>query len=152
KLADIVLTAIEQAPDPIEVTDLDARLFYVNRAWASYFDYRRAEVLTKTTGSLVRDDAEPAHDRAFLHFTLAALRRRDTWLGVMGSRSRSGNRRFNEVSVSPFDAVERRQAGNLAIRRDLAHRQDRDQALATVHKEFRSVLAAMPDALVVLRS
>jgi PAS domain S-box-containing protein len=150
-LANVLLTAIDGAPDPIEISDREARLFYVNEAWRNYFNYGDAAVVSETVGALVRDDENPVHDSAYVQFTFSELCKRREWLGVLGSRSRDGQRRFNEAMVSPFDAAERSHHGNLAIRRDLSHRQNRDEALASAHREFRAVLAAMPDAVIVLR-
>src|SRR5690606_18310410 len=116
-----------------------------------YFEYRDVRLLGATVGSLVRDDAKPVHDDAYVEFTFSELSKRREWLGVLGSRSRDGQRRFNEARVSPFDDEARKYYGNLAVRRDLSHRRSRDEALASAHREFRAVLAAMPDAVVVLR-
>ncbi len=150
-LADMVFRAVEQAPDPIELTDIDARLFYANRAWLQYFDYRPDEVLGNTAGSLVRDDISPVHDAAFLQFSMAEVARKRSWLGVLGSRNRGGDRRFNEAMVAPFEAPELGLRGNVAIRRDLEHRALRDAALTQAHKDLRDMLRAVPDAFVVLR-
>lgn len=150
-VADLLLTAIESGPDPLELTDQTARVFYVNPAWHRYFDYGPSAVVGHELAGLVRDDDKPAHDKAYVEFTSAQLKKRLYWLGTMGSRTSDGQRRFNEVMVSPFDDSSRGHHGNLAIRRDLAHRQGRDAALATVHREFRAVLAAIPDAVIVLR-
>src|SRR5690606_26115442 len=143
--------AVEQAPDPIELTDIDARLFYANRAWLQYFDYRPDEVWGNTAGSLVRDDKSPVHDAVFLQFSMAEVARKRSWLGVLGSRNRGGDRRFNEVMVAPFEAPDLGLRGNVAIRRDLEHRVARDAALTKAHQEVRNMLAAIPDAVAVLR-
>ena len=150
-LASVLLTAIDHAPDPIEISDRDACLFYVNEAWRKYFDYRDTAIVGETVGALVRDDANPVHDSAYVQFTFSELCKRREWLGVLGSRTRDGERRFNEARVSPFDDASHHHHGNLAIRRDLSHRQGRDEALTSAHREFRAVLAAMPDAVIVLR-
>lgn len=150
-LAEVLLTAIEQAPDPLELTDCHARLLYVNPAWRRYFDYTQQDAIGRLTGELVRDETNPVHDAAYVQFTFRQLNKRREWLGMMGSRTRDGARRFNEVHVSPFGDAALGHRGNLAVRRDLTHRDGRDAALAAAHREFRSVLAAMPDAVIVLR-
>ena len=102
-LASVLLAAVDAAPDPIEITDRRACLFYVNDSWRSYFEYRDVRLLGATVGSLVRDDAKPVHDDAYVEFTFSELSKRREWLGVLGSRSRDGQRCFNEARVSPFD-------------------------------------------------
>lgn len=150
-VADVLLSAIEQAPDPVELTDRRARLLYVNRAWRQYFDYEDGAALGLSPGELVRDAAQPVHDASYVQFSWSELRKRREWLGTMGSRNRHGERRFNEAHVSSFKGPLANYEGNVAIRRDLTQRASRDAALASAHREFRSVLAAMPDAVVVLR-
>src|SRR6185295_1950857 len=56
-----------------------------------------------------------------------------------------------EVNVGPFAAGEAGFLGNVAVRRDVANRVHRDEALAIAHREFTSVLSAVPDGVVVLR-
>lgn len=150
-LGSVLLTAIDSAPDPIEISDRAASLFYVNDAWRKYFNYRDTSIVGAAVGALVRDDANPVHDSAYVQFTFSELCKRREWLGVLGSRTSDGQRRFNEAMVSPFDEQALNHHGNLAVRRDLSHRQSRDEALASAHREFRAVLAAMPDAVIVLR-
>lgn len=150
-VADVLLSAIEHAPDPVELTDRQARLLYVNRAWRQYFDYEDVAALGLSPGELLRDATQPVHDATYVEFSWSELRKRREWLGTMGSRNRSGESRFNEAHVSSFMGPAQSYEGNLAIRRDLTQRASRDAALATAHREFRSVLAAMPDAVVVLR-
>lgn len=151
RLADIVFAAVEQAGDAIEVTDRAARLIYANAAWGEAFGYVPQEVAGRTVGSLFRDPDEPVHDRAFYQFTLNTLARGNPWLGVIASRAQSGGRVLMEAHVSPFDAAAGEFRGNLAVRRKLDHRADRDRALTVAHHEFRAVLANLPDGVVVLR-
>src|SRR5690606_7812816 len=149
RLADIVFAAVEQAGDPIEVTDRAARLIYANSAWGEAFGYVPQDVTGRTVGSLFRDPDEPVHDRAFYQFTLNTLARGNPWLGVIASRAQSGGRVLMEAHVSPFDAPEGEFRGNLAVRRKLEHRADRDRALTVAHHEFRAVLSNLPDGVVV---
>ncbi len=149
RLAQVVYGAIEQAADAIELTDQNARLIYVNRAWERFSGYARAEALGQTVGRLFRDTVAPVHDAAFYQFTLASLTAGKPWLGALVCRTRDGSRVLCEVNASPFEADAFR--GNLAVRRDLTHRRERDAALASAHAEFRQVLSALPDGVAVLR-
>lgn len=151
RLADVVFTAVSQAADPIELTDAEARLFYANEAWERFFGYPTAAALGQTVGRLLRDPVDPLHDRAFYQFTLATLAGGRSWLGALACRTEDGKRVFCEAHVSPFAAEPQGFRGNLAIRRDIAHRRERDEALAIAHHEFRGVLAAIPDGVAVLR-
>lgn len=149
RLAEVVFAAVEQAPDAIELTDREARLMYANPAWERFFGYDRTEVVGSTVGRLFRDPVQPLHDPAFYQFTLNALRAGLPWLGTLACRTGDGGRVFCEVNVSPVSVPEFR--GHFAVRRDTRHRVERDEALAIAHREFRSVLAVVPDGVTVLR-
>lgn len=150
-LASIVLAAVEQADDAVEITDRTARIVYVNQAWQRIFGYSSSEALGKFLSELVRDRARPAHDASFYRFTEARVTAGKSWLGVLTSATRSGAPHLNEANVTPFDADTETFHGNFVVRRDIAHRAERDAALLAAHREFRGVLSAVPDGVAVLR-
>ena len=151
RLAEATLDAIAQAPDAIELTDSDARLFFANAAWERRFGYRLSDVAGRTVGSLFREPATPLHDAAFYQFTMTTLASGRPWLGAIAGRASDGHRVMSEVNVGPFVADRAGFRGNVAVRRDVAHREQRDEALAVAHHEFSNVLSAIPDGVVVLR-
>jgi two-component system cell cycle sensor histidine kinase/response regulator CckA len=149
RLARLVWTAVEQAPDAIELTDRHGRLFHVNAAWETFSGWSREEIVGKTVGAVFRDPVEPLHDPAFYQFTMARLHEGKPWLGALACRTRDGGRAFCEVHVGPFGDPGAK--GHFAVRREVTHRLERDEALAVAHSQFRSVLAALPDGAAVLR-
>jgi PAS domain S-box-containing protein len=151
RLAELMYQAVQQAADPIELTDTQARLMYANAAWERTFGYAASEVMGQTVGKLFRDPVAPLHDNAFYQFTLASIAQGRAWSGALACRARDGTRVFCEPMVSQFDAREQGYSGNIAIRRSLAQRAERDAALAIAHNEFRAVLGSLPDAVAVLR-
>lgn len=151
RMAELVFQAVEQAADPIELTDSDARLLYANQAWERTFGYVVQDVMGQTVGQLFRDPVAPVHDRAFYQFTLASIAEGRAWSGALACRARDGSRVYCEPMVSQFDAHELGFRGNIAVRRNLTQRAERDAALANAHHEFRAVLTAVPDAVAVLR-
>lgn len=150
-LARSALAAIEQSIDPMELTDRHARLVHVNDAWVQLTGYSRAEAIGQPIAALMRDPVAPLHDPSFYQYTMDTIRGGRAWIGVVTGRGRDGQRLVREVSVSPFFAPEAF-AGNLAVRRDLGQRTEREEALARAHHEFRAVLAALPDGIAVLRA
>ncbi|MEZ4240573.1 MAG: ATP-binding protein [Myxococcota bacterium] len=151
QLAETVFAAVSQAPDPMEITDRNARLMWANAAWERFFRYGVSDAVGRTVGQLFRDPVRPVHDRAFYQFTLSRLDEGAPWLGTLACRTGDADRVFVEVHVAPFDADLQHVSGNFAVRRDVAHRVERDEALIIAHHEFRSVLAAIPEGAAVLR-
>jgi two-component system cell cycle sensor histidine kinase/response regulator CckA len=152
RLGEIALEAMSRAADALELTDREARLLFVNDAWERLFGYRRQEALGRTVGELFRDRETPQHDPSFYRFSLQSIETDGAWFGMVTSRAKNGEHVHCEVAASPFEADDSRVLGNFAIRRDLRHRRDREAALTSAHREFRAVLASIPDAVVVVRS
>jgi PAS domain-containing protein len=152
-LANWMLAAVEHAADPIELTDCTARLVFTNAAWQATFGYPPALSLGRTPRQLFRsgDDARPL-DHAFFQFSLDAIAEGEPWLGTLTNRTHCGQQVLVEASVARFTSPDASFVGNLAIRRKLEHRQARETALMAAHYEFRAVLSAIPDGVVVLRS
>jgi PAS domain S-box-containing protein len=151
-LASWALAAVEQATDPIELSDCTARLVFTNAAWQATFGYPPALSLGRTPRQLFRggDDSRPL-DHAFFQFSLDAIAQGEPWLGTLSNRTQSGQQVLVEASVGRFSSPDARFVGNMAVRRKLEHRQARETALMAAHYEFRAVLAAIPDGVVVLR-
>ncbi|HEY3498058.1 MAG TPA: ATP-binding protein [Polyangiaceae bacterium] len=150
-LGRLLLAAVDQAADAVEITDRSARVVFVNRAWQRVFGYSSFEALGRYASELVRDKARPAHESSFYRFTEKRVTAGEPWIGVLNSSTRDGQSHLNEVTVSPFDADAGDFRGNFVVRRDVAHRAQRDSALLSAHTEFRGVLSAIPDGVTVLR-
>lgn len=151
-LARWVFAAVEGATDPIELTDCTARFVYTNAAWQATFGYPPAMSLGRTPRQLFRggEDDRPL-DHAFFQFSLDAIVQGEPWLGTLTNRTRSGQQLMVEASVARFVAEGADFVGNIAVRRKLEHREARETALMAAHYEFRAVLSAIPDGVVVLR-
>ena len=149
QVADRVFEAVQQMPDPFEITDRDGRMTYANGAWREAFGHDLRDRYGDTVASLFRDGEAPVHDTTFYRYTMSTIQQGASWIGALACRTASGAVRFAEAHVGPFTA--QRFQGNVAIRRDLSSRAERDSALARVHHEFRRVLSALPDGATVLR-
>lgn len=151
ELAAILAAAAEQAADPLELSDQHGMLFYVNGAWERFTGYERDEALGQTAGAIFRDPIASLHDPAFYQYAMAELRAGRTWMGAISGKVKDGKRVFGEANVAPFEAPTVGLRGHVAVRRDMAHRTERDHALVSAHREFRAVLSAITDGVCVLR-
>ncbi|RYZ03996.1 MAG: PAS domain S-box protein [Myxococcales bacterium] len=151
ELAAILAAAAEQAADPLELSDPQGRLFYVNSAWERFTGYERAEALGRTAGAIFRDPIESLHDPAFYQYAMAELHAGRSWMGAISGNVKGGRRVFGEANVAPFEAPSAGLRGHVAVRRDMVHRTERDHALVAAHREFRAVLSAIADGVCVLR-
>jgi PAS domain S-box-containing protein len=148
--ARIVRAAVDNAIDVFEVTDTDVKVLYLNRAFERVMGYPREEFLGRTFARL-RDPAAPKHDEAFYRFNTAPENLRRGWVCSLGSRHRDGSTVFNEVAITTFEDPRDAVSGNVSVRRLTRDREGRERAMAAAHMEFRNVLAALPEALAVIR-
>lgn len=151
ELGAALMVALDAAHDPIEMTDGEVRLLYVNPAWERHTGYARGEVVGRFV-SLLRDPEAPVHDPAFYRYTEHAIDQEGRWLGFVASRAKDGRRLSQEVAVSRFGLPGDRFCGHFAVRRALHKRAAREEALALSHLELRSLLLAFPVPMVVLRA
>jgi PAS domain S-box-containing protein len=149
RMARTVLAAVEQAADPIELSDPEGRLFFINGAWQRFTGYRPDQALGATAGQLFRDPESSPHDPHFYRFAMAELHAGRPFLGALSGRVEGGRQVFAEAHVAPFQLGKLK--AHIAIRRDLSDRSQRDLALLAAHREFRGVLAAITDGVCVLR-
>jgi PAS domain S-box-containing protein len=150
RLSAVVRAAVEASLDSVEITDQSVRVIYVNAAFERFTGYSRDEVVGGTL-TILRDPDAPKHDPAFFQFAEDEVRRVGQWSSYIGSRRRDGAPIQSEVGVSAFDASAHGVLGQIALRRDLTRRGAREAALAMAHMEFRNVLAALPQAVAVIR-
>ncbi len=134
---DMLAVFLENVADPIEVTDSQARLLYVNPAYERKSGYRQDEIIGKTPGQMFRPDgADPETYRPISE----ALDRGEEWRGELPQKKKDGTIWQAQASISPvFDA-----AGHIthyvAIKRDISILvRDRDLLESLIHDRTREL-------------
>ncbi len=150
RLERLLLDAIAQGADPIELTDRRAFVLYVNRAWEGLTGYSAEEAVGRPLAELLRDPIDPVHDASFYQYAMDVLKQGRPWIATMASRGKDGRRLMQELTVTPVTGDDHAQAC-LATRRSVHGRMEREVALARAHHEFRAVLSGMPAGVAVLR-
>ncbi len=111
--------AVEQSPNMIVITDLDARIEYVNAAFEWLTGYSRAEVVGENPRILRSARSREVTDYAALW---ATLRAGQTWQGEFCNRRKNGEECIEFARITPIRQADGRVSHYLAIKEDITER------------------------------
>ena len=110
--------AVEQSPESIVISDLDARIEYVNEAFVRHSGYSREEVLGRNPRILQSGRTPPAvHEQMW-----AALTRGQPWKGEFVNRRKDGTEYVEFAIVAPVRQPDGRVTHYIAIKDDITER------------------------------
>lgn len=113
-----ISVAIEQSPNAVQITDIDARLEYINPAFETLTGYRREEALGRNPSFLASGLTSPATYASLW----ASLRRGETWQGELINRKKSGEIFTEYAFISPVRQPDGRVTHYLALKEDVTER------------------------------
>jgi PAS domain S-box-containing protein len=107
--------AIEQSPDSIVITDLDADIEYVNDAFLRVTGYERDEVMGRNP-RILQSGATP---RAHYDSLWATLTRGESWKGEFYNRRKDGTEYIEMCHVAPLRQADGRITHYVAVKQDI---------------------------------
>ncbi|WP_295458218.1 PAS domain-containing protein [uncultured Thiodictyon sp.] len=122
--------AVEQSPSSIVITDLAARVEYVNDAFVRTSGYARAEVLGQNPRILRSGHTPPAIYQALWGALIAGR----TWRGELINRRKDGSEYVELVTIAPIRQPDGSITHYLAIKEDVTETRRLEQDLAG-HRE-----------------
>lgn len=129
----LLATAIEYAADAIEITDTEAKFEYVNPAFEKTTGYTRAEVLGKTSASLLRSGK---HDAAFYQQMSNTISSGGIWSGTYIGKRKDGSLYYQEATISPVCNSAGKIIHHVAVKRDITERKRLEERLAKINECF----------------
>src|ERR1035437_1186022 len=133
---DRLTAAIEQVTESVVITDLHARITYVNRAFERVTGYSRAEVIGRNPRFLKSGLQTPW----FYDAMWASLTNGLPWVSDFINRRKDGSLYTEEVAISPIRDSSGSIASYVAVQRDVTH----ERALverATQRAQERALIA-----------
>ncbi|HZW24079.1 MAG TPA: PAS domain S-box protein [Gallionella sp.] len=137
---------VEQSPNSIVITDLDANLEYVNEAFVRATGYSREEAIGQNP-RILHSGKNP---RAIYDEMWAHLTRGETWRGELINRRKDGSEYVEAILVSPVRDTGGRTTHYLAIKEDITERKRVEQALLESEQKFRVMTASAQDAIAMV--
>ena len=110
-----LISAIAQVAESIVMTDLDARVVYVNPAFERLTGYTRGEVLGKNPRVL----KSGRHGEAFYTGLWDALKAGESWSGRFINRAKNGKLFTEEATISPVVNRKGETINYVAVKRDV---------------------------------
>ncbi len=110
-----LLTAIEQSPETILITDTDGTIQYVNPGFETVTGYTRKEVLGKNSRILKSGQ----HDEAFYREMWETINNGRVWSGHFVNRKKDGTLFQEEATISPVKDESGRIINYVAVKRDV---------------------------------
>ena len=127
--------AVEQSPESIVISDLDARIEYVNEAFVKHSGYSREEVIGQNP-RLLQSGKTPRETHLAMW---AALSRGQPWKGEFINRRKDGSEYVELVTMTPVHEPDGRITHYLAIKDDITEKQKMTREL----EEHRHHLEAL---------
>lgn len=110
--------AVEQSPDSIVITDLDARIEYVNAAFISYTGYRPDEVIGRNP-RMLHSGKTPRKTYQDLWGTLSQGR---TWKGEFHNKRKDGSEYIEFAIITPIRQADGRITHYVAVKEDVTEK------------------------------
>ncbi|MBN8450339.1 MAG: PAS domain S-box protein [Candidatus Accumulibacter sp.] len=111
--------AVEQSPESIVITDIDARLVYVNEAFVRNTGYSREEALGKNPRILQSGRTPPETFESMW----ADLSQGKPWKGVLFNRRKDGSDYVEFVIITPIHEADGRVTHFVAVKEDITEKQ-----------------------------
>jgi PAS domain S-box-containing protein len=119
---------VDQSADAIVMTDMSAKITYVNRFFEQNTGYSAAEVLGQPVWSL--DSGQP--DQAVFKHMTETLRAGQIWTGRMISRRKDGSLFYEDAMTFSIKDALGRSTGFAAILRDVTERQQHEREMEAI--------------------
>jgi len=134
-------TAIEQSADAVVITDVDARIEYVNPAFERVTGYTRDEVL----GQNPRILNSGAHGPAFFAAMWDALKSGQSFVADITNRRKDGSLFQEEAVISPISDQEGTITSYVAVKRDITRERGYEAAQKRQARERALVAGTLRD-------
>ena len=124
--------AVEQSPNSIVITDLDANIEYVNEAFVNVTGYSRDEAIGQNP-RILQSGKTP---QATYDSMWASLTRGEVWQGELINRRKDGSEYVEFAKISPVRQPDGRITNYLAIKEDITEQKLRKAELQAANERF----------------
>ncbi len=137
--------AVEQSPESIVITNLEADIEYVNEAFLRNTGYNREEVIGKNPRILNSGKTPPANYAALWD----ALAHGQTWQGELYNRRKDGSDYIEWAIISPIRQPNEGVTHYLAVKEDITEKKRAEHALKESNERFSTVFRTSPVGIAI---
>ncbi|MBY0575107.1 MAG: PAS domain S-box protein [Gallionellaceae bacterium] len=139
--------AVEQSPDSIVITDLDANIEYVNQAFTKETGYSLVEAVGQNP-RLLNSGKNP---KAIYDEMWACLTRDEVWKGELINRRKDGSEYIESALISPVHQADGRITHYLAIKENITGRKHSEAQIERLTRTYH-LLSRVNEAIVRVQS
>jgi PAS domain S-box-containing protein len=141
--AQLLLTAVEQAPVTIVITDSEGNIQYVNPAFTTVTGYTPQEAMGKTPRILKSGQ----HPEEFYKAMWDTLLRGETWSGNIVNKRKNGDLFYEEATISPVKDGFGQITNFVSVKNDITGQKRAEQALQESEKRYRTVVQGQAEGI-----
>ncbi len=142
----LFVTAVEQAPVAISITDKKANILYINAAFTEVTGYQASEILGENESKL-SDKSTP---RQVYYDLWRSISRKQVWHGRLVNRRKQGQRYLADLTIAPMLDEHGAISHYIGMHRDVTQAHQIEQQLNNQKQLIESVINASPVAMAVL--
>jgi PAS domain S-box-containing protein len=128
-----LLRAVEQSPNAIVISDMQARIEYVNPAFEEVTGYRQDEALGQNPRILKSNMHPPEYYREMWE----TLQRNEVWRGEICNKKKDGSLFWEDISISPVSGPGGKKTHYIAVKHDITDRKELEQIREDVERISR---------------
>ena len=130
---------IHRTVNPIQITNADGKIIYVNPAYVTISGYSREDLLGKNPNIL----SSGKHDKEFWNKVWTKILSGQQWVGQVQNKRKDGSLFYSELVISPIIAENKNVIGFLGAHRDITEQKILEQQIVRSQKmETFGTLAA----------
>jgi len=141
-------TAVEQSPTSIVITDADARIIYINRAFERASGYARDEVLGRNP-NILNSGLTPPETYRDMWINLSAGR---VWRGEFVNRRKDGSQYTELAIIAPIRGDDGQISQYVAIKEDITERRRIEGELESYRQHLEEQVALRTEQLAEAKS
>lgn len=131
--------AIEQNPAAVVITDLEAKIVYVNPAFTRVTGYDYQEAI----GQNPRILKSGSQDESFYKELWATLTNGQIWRGTFHNRKKSGELFWELSSISPIKNDDNEITGYIAVKEDITEKVETENKIVALNEKLKKTQSSL---------
>jgi PAS domain S-box-containing protein len=135
KKINMLSSAVEQSTAAVVITDVNAKVEYINSKFTELTGFTEKEILQKNLNELISENKQ----KTFFNKLLNVVKTGVPWNGELLSKNKSGTSYWEQVSITRINDKEGKIKNFLAIKEDISFRKKAEQFMKEQNEEYAAL-------------